>query len=47
MFRKCGLGIVEERVLPVEDLPFEEIMEKKITVNYCAILKKVEIDDRA
>jgi len=39
MFDKCGLHIIEEKVLPVEDLPFEEIMEKKITVNYCAILK--------
>jgi len=45
MFSKCGLGIIEERVLPVEDLPFEEIMERKITVNYCAILKKVQLND--
>jgi len=40
MFNECGLEIDEERIQPVEDLPFEEIMEKKITINYCAILKK-------
>ena len=40
MLRKCGLSIEEERVLPAEDLPFEEIMQKKITVNYCAVLSK-------
>jgi len=40
IFGKSGLTIIEERVLPVEDLPFEEIMERKITVNYCAILQK-------
>jgi SAM-dependent methyltransferase len=45
MFAKCGLAILEERVLPVEDLPFEEIMEKKITVNYCAILSKAQVHD--
>lgn len=42
MFIKCGLDIVEERIAPVEDLPFKEIMEKKITVNYCAILIKTK-----
>jgi 2-polyprenyl-3-methyl-5-hydroxy-6-metoxy-1,4-benzoquinol methylase len=40
MFADCGLRIVEERIAPVEDLPFEEIMAKKITINYCAILEK-------
>ena len=40
MFHKCGLIIEEERVAAVEDLPFEEIMERKITINYCAILKR-------
>jgi SAM-dependent methyltransferase len=40
MFHKCGLIIEEERVAAVEDLPFEEIMKRKITINYCAILKR-------
>jgi 2-polyprenyl-3-methyl-5-hydroxy-6-metoxy-1,4-benzoquinol methylase len=40
MFDKCGLFIEEERVVPVENLPFDEIMKRKITINYCAILKK-------
>lgn len=40
MFALCGLKVVEERIAPVEDLPFEEIMEKKITINYCSILEK-------
>jgi SAM-dependent methyltransferase len=45
MFEACGLSIIEEKVLPVEDLPFEEIMERKITVNYCAILKRKQYND--
>jgi SAM-dependent methyltransferase len=36
----CGLEIEEERVLPVEALPMSEIVELKITINYCAILKR-------
>lgn len=35
-----GLAIEKEAILPVEDLPLEEVIEKKITINYCAILKK-------
>ena len=34
----CGLLIKDEKVLPVENLPLKEIEEKKITINYCAIL---------
>ena len=34
----CGLIIKDEKVLPVEILPLKEIEEKKITINYCAIL---------
>ena len=34
----CGLLVKDERVLPVENLPMTEIEEKKITINYCAIL---------
>jgi 2-polyprenyl-3-methyl-5-hydroxy-6-metoxy-1,4-benzoquinol methylase len=40
MFHLYGLEVVKELVLPVEDLPMDEIMEKKITINYCAILKE-------
>ena len=40
MIRSAGLEIENELVLPVEDLPMEEIVEKKITINYCAVLKR-------
>jgi SAM-dependent methyltransferase len=40
MFEVSGLKVVEERVLPVEDLPMEEIIKKKITINYCALLRR-------
>ena len=40
MFSKCGFAIEEEQVLPVEDLCMQEIKEKKITINYCAIFKR-------
>jgi len=36
MFNECGLIIRDERILPVEDLPMEEIIKRKITINYCA-----------
>jgi ubiquinone/menaquinone biosynthesis C-methylase UbiE len=35
------LTIEDELVLPVEDLPMDEIVSKKITINYCAIIKRV------
>jgi 2-polyprenyl-3-methyl-5-hydroxy-6-metoxy-1,4-benzoquinol methylase len=41
MLRNCGLRIVEERVCPVENLPMEEIIRRKITINYCAIVAKL------
>ena len=40
MLHECGFEIEEERVLPVEDLPMDVIVSKKITINYCAILKR-------
>lgn len=40
MFGKCGLEIISEKVLPVEDLPMCEIEHKKITINYSAIVKR-------
>ena len=36
----AGFKIKQESVLFAEDLPMEEIISKKITVNYCAILGK-------
>ena len=40
MFNKCGLEIESEKILPVEDLPMKDIVNKKITINYSAIVKK-------
>lgn len=40
MFEKCGLEIISEKVLPVENLPMCEIEHKKITINYSAIVKR-------
>lgn len=40
MFKDCGLKIVSEKVLPVEDLPMCEIENKKITINYSAIVQR-------
>jgi len=31
--------IIKESILPTEDLPIKEIVEKKIAVNYCAVIK--------
>jgi hypothetical protein len=42
MLRDCGLKIIDEKVLPVENLPMEEIIEQKITINYCAIIEKAQ-----
>lgn len=39
MLNRCGFTVENEAILPVEDLPFNEIVEKKITINYCALLK--------
>ena len=40
MIENCGLKIEDEAVLPVENLPMEDIIQKKITINYCSQLKK-------
>ena len=40
MIQNNGLIIVDELILPVEDLPMEEIVAKKITINYCAIVRR-------
>ena len=39
MLNRCGLEIVSEKVLPVESLDMSEIIERKITINYSAIVK--------
>ena len=33
--------IVNKLILPVEDKPMKEIIKNKITINYCAHIKKV------
>jgi len=38
MLRNNGFEIVEDAVLPVEDLPLEDLKENKVTINYCAHL---------
>lgn len=40
MFAACGLKIISEKILPVENLPMCEIEHKKITINYSAIVKR-------
>jgi 2-polyprenyl-3-methyl-5-hydroxy-6-metoxy-1,4-benzoquinol methylase len=39
LIKDCNLEIIEEKILPVEDLPIEEIIQRKITINYCAIVR--------
>ena len=41
MLNKCGLDVISEKVLPVENLPMLEIVDKKITINYSAIVNKL------
>jgi 2-polyprenyl-3-methyl-5-hydroxy-6-metoxy-1,4-benzoquinol methylase len=40
----CGFYIENELVLPVEDLPMTEIIDNKITINYCALLKGENVE---
>tara|TARA_E500000178_G_scaffold337499_1_gene376754 strand:+ start:612 stop:1550 length:939 start_codon:yes stop_codon:yes gene_type:complete len=40
MISSAGFKIDNRLVLPVEDLPMEEIVKRKITINYCALLSK-------
>lgn len=40
MLNNNNLIIKDELILPVEDLPMEEIVERKITINYCALVMK-------
>jgi hypothetical protein len=36
----AGLLISSEQVLPVEDLPIDEIMRRKITINYSSMVSR-------
>ena len=40
MIKNSGFKIIDSSILPVEDKPMEEIIKNKITINYCALLKK-------
>ena len=40
MINKSKFDIVSEKILPVENLPMDEIIKKKITINYSAIIRK-------
>ena len=40
LIKSSGLTIKNRLVLPVEDLPMKEIIKRKITINYCALLSK-------
>ncbi|UCC95303.1 MAG: class I SAM-dependent methyltransferase [Candidatus Omnitrophota bacterium] len=40
MIRESEFSIETEHVLPVEDLPMQDIEQRRITINYCAILKR-------
>jgi len=46
MLMRCGLNVLDERVCPVESLPMQEIVERKITINYCAIVSRGANDDQ-
>jgi len=39
MLNNCGLNIESENVLPVEDISMLEVIDKKVTINYSAIVK--------
>ena len=40
LIKKSGFKIVSRNILPVEERPMREIIKNKITINYCALLKK-------
>lgn len=41
LLRDCNFKIIEEKILPVENLPMEEIIARRITINYCAIIGRI------
>ena len=40
MIKDSGFAIIDKLILPVEDKPMKEIIKNKITINYCAYIKK-------
>ena len=40
MLKEANFVIDSEKVLPVEKLPMDEIIKRKITINYSAVIKK-------
>ena len=40
MLQSAGFNIAKELVLPVENLSWEEIVNRKVTINYCSILER-------
>jgi len=40
MIKQSGFRIIDKLVLPVEEKPMKEIIKNKITINYCAHIKK-------
>lgn len=42
MICDSGLQIINENILPVEELPMEEIILRRITINYSAVVAKVK-----
>ncbi|MFH0734097.1 MAG: methyltransferase domain-containing protein [bacterium] len=42
MLIRNNFEIIDEKIFPTEDLPMQEIIDKKITINYCAIIKRVK-----
>ena len=40
IIKKAGFNINDSLILPVENMPLEEIIKKKITINYCALVNK-------
>ena len=41
MIKQSGFRIIDKLVLPVEEKPMKEIIKNKITINYCAHIKKI------
>ena len=40
MINDSGFEILDKLILPVEDKPMTEIIKNKITINFCAHIKK-------
>lgn len=45
MIGDSGLTIVNEQVLPVEELPMDEIISRRITINYSAEVKRADSNE--